>query len=136
MDGPQMSGLALLLTTIGSGVAWLVVRWDKRRPKVSRQAALTAHASEAVTGALATVQQSLSDDLTRVRRDAEEDREQYRADRDADRARMDSLSSEVEALRREVHVLRATWWAWYRDLVDRWHLHRAQAAPPSPPNLD
>lgn len=136
MDGPQMSGLALLLTTIGSGVAWLVVRWDKRRPKVSRQAALTAHASEAVTGALATVQQSLSDDLTRVRRDAEEDREQYRADRDADRARMDSLSGEVEALRREVHVLRAAWSAWYRDLVDRWHLHRAQAAPPSPPNLD
>lgn len=136
MDGPQMSGLALLLTAIGSGVAWLVVRWDKRRPKVSRQAALTAHASEAVTGALATVQQSLSDDLTRVRRDAEEDREQYRIDRDADRARMDSLSGEVEALRREVHVLRAAWSAWYRDLVDRWHLHRAQAAPPSPPNLD
>lgn len=131
-----MSGLALLLTTIGSGVAWLVLRWDKRRPKVSRQAALTAHASEAVTGALATVQQSLSDDLTRVRRDAEEDREQYRADRDADRARLDSLSGEVEALRREVHVLRATWSAWYRDLVDRWHLHRTQAAPPSPPNLD
>lgn len=136
MDGSQMSGLALLLTTIGSGVAWLVVRWDKRRPKVSRQAALTAHASEAVTGALATVQQSLSDDLTRVRRDAEEDREQYRTDRDADRARMDSLSGEVEALRREVHVLRAAWSAWYRDLVDRWHLHRAQSAPPSPPNLD
>lgn len=136
MDGSQMSGLALLLSTIGGGVAWLVVRWDKRRPKVSRKAALTAHASEAVTGALATVQQSLSDDLTRVRRDAEEDREQYRADRDADRARMDSLSSEVEALRREVHVLRAAWSAWYRDLVDRWHLHRARDTPPSPPNLD
>lgn len=136
MDGSQMSGLALLLTTIGSGVAWIVVRWDKRRPKVSRQAALTAHASEAVTGALATVQQSLSDDLTRVRRDAEEDREQHRRDRDADRARMDSLSGEVEALRREVSSLRATWSAWYRDLVDRWHIHRTQAAPPSPPNLD
>lgn len=136
MDGSQMSGLALLLTALGSGVAWLVVRWDKRRPKVSRQAALTAHASEAVTGALATVQQSLSDDLTRVRRDAEEDREQYRAERDADRARLDSLSGEVEALRREVHVLRAAWGTWYRDLVDRWHLHRAQPAPPSPPNLD
>ncbi|WP_114202851.1 hypothetical protein [Janibacter anophelis] len=136
MDGSQMSGLALLLTTIGSGVAWLVVRWDKRRPKVSRQAALTAHASEAVTGALATVQQSLSDDLTRVRRDAEEDREQHRRDRDADRARMDSLSGEVEALRREVQVLRAAWATWYRDLVDRWHIHRAQAAPPAPPNLD
>lgn len=136
MDGAQMSGLALLLTTIGSGVAWLVVRWDKRRPKVSRQAALTAHASEAVTGALATVQQSLSDDLTRVRRDAEEDREQYRADRDADRARLDSLSGEVEALRREIRSVRAMWGEWFHDLEARWAHHRQQQRPPRPPTAN
>lgn len=136
MDGSQITALTGLLTVIGTGIGWLVLRWDKRRPAVPRRAAATAHASQAMTDALSVVQDSLGADLTRVRREADEDREQHRLDRAADRARLDALDGEVETLRREVRTLRTAWSDWYRDLTDRWLHHREQAAPPSPPNLD
>lgn len=136
MDGGQITALTGLLVALGSGASWLILRWDKRRSAVPRSQAATAQAAQSMTDALDVVQRSLGEDLTRVRREADEDRRKHRADRDADRARLDALDTEVQALRREVRTIRTAWADWYQSLVDRWHVHREQPAPPMPPTLD
>lgn len=136
MDGPQITALTGLLTTIGAGIGWLIVRWDKKRPAVPRKQAITAQASQATAEALAAVQESLTADLERVRREADEDRERARADREQDRLERTADRARIGSLEREVHYIRDGWNSWYRDLTDRWHHHRSRDFPPKPPTLD
>lgn len=114
--------LTALLVAIGTGIAWIVHRWDKARRPVNRDTADMARAvedapeaaTEAVEKALDVVTSSLVDDLERVRADAERDRraaardrERYRKDREHDRERLDRQGAEIRRVSGEVEDLRA-----------------------------
>ncbi|MDO5534104.1 MAG: hypothetical protein Q4F65_05585 [Propionibacteriaceae bacterium] len=106
-DGSTITAIAGLLTAIGTGIAWWVRTRASARPGISRQAAEVAQASDAVGGALATVQASLEQDLQRVRDDYAEDREAWAVERAATRERIDALeaitrehAAKIDALRR------------------------------------
>ena len=62
-----ITALAGLLTTAGVGAAWLIKRLDARKDQIPRAQADVAQASEAVGGALAIVQQSLTAEIDRLR---------------------------------------------------------------------
>lgn len=115
-----ITALAGLLTTAGVGAAWLIKRLDARKDQIPRAQADVAQASEAVGGALAIVQQSLTAEIDRLRAQADADRAEYRA--------------QIDALRDEVRDVRSSWGAWYRDLADHWETHRARISPPPPPH--
>ena len=106
MDGPLITAVTVLLATVGSGIAWLVQRRDKARPRIAREAAEVAQASDAVGGALTIVQSSLTAEIERLQRDRDADRARFTADRDADRERIGGLERTTEDLRRDVTVLR------------------------------
>lgn len=114
LDEGQITALTGLLVAIGTGIGWLVHRWDKKRKPVDRPVAETARAvedapevaTEAVKSALKVVTQSVTSDLARVRADAKADRDRYIADRRADRERMSILEKETEGLRADVDELR------------------------------
>ena len=140
MDGPLITAITGLLIAVGSGIAWLVQRRDKARPRIARQAAEVAQASDAVGGALTVVQDSLTREIARLRADSEADRTRWAAERAADRDRIACLGAadrdRIACLEQTTEKLRRgieTWGAWYRDLSDRWHEHRAQDDPPPPP---
>ena len=133
VDGPLITAVTGLLIAVGSGIAWLVQRRDKARPRIARQAAEVAQASDAVGGALTVVQDSLTREIARLRADSEADRTRWATERAADRDRIACLEQTTEKLRRDVETVRTTWSAWYRNLVDGWHEHRTQDNPPAPP---
>lgn len=133
-DGQLITAVTGLLIAVGSGIAWVVQRRDKARPRIARQAAEVAQASDAVGGALTVVQASLTSEVERLQRDREADRARAAADRDADRERIGSLERTTQDLRRDVERVTSTWARWYTDLVDRWHEHRVRDDPPEPPS--
>ena len=108
VDGPLITAVTGLLIAVGSGVAWLVQRRDKARPRIARQAAEVAQASDAVGGALTIVQSSLTAEIERLQRDRDADRARLTADRDTDRERIGVLEKTTENLRRDVTALRET----------------------------
>lgn len=94
--------LTALLVAVGTGIAWLVHRWDKARKAIPRDTADMARAVEdapeaatqAVEKALDVVTASLVEDLARVRADAARDRSAATRDRErhrADRERIERL---------------------------------------------
>ena len=122
LDEGQITALTGLLVAVGTGIAWLVHRWDKTRKPVDRDAADTARAvedapeavTEAVEKALDVVTASLVEDLERVRTDAANDRkaaardrERYRREREADREQLDRQGAEIRRVSGEVNDLRA-----------------------------
>lgn len=108
VDGPLITAVTGLLIAVGSGVAWLVQRRDKARPRIARQAAEVAQASDAVGGALTVVQDSLTREIARLRADSEADRTRWATERAADRDRIGGLEQTTEDLRRDVTALRET----------------------------
>ena len=106
MDGPLITAITGLLIAVGSGIAWLVQRRDKARPRIARQAAEVAQASDAVGGALTIVQSSLTAEIARLRADSEADRTRWATERAADRDRIACLEQTTQELRHDVTVLR------------------------------
>lgn len=117
MNAAELTALATLLGLVGTGAAWWLRRRDAKADPLPRHAAEVAISKEA----LGIVQASAAM--------LEADVQRLRSDREADRLRIDALETSVRSMRQ-------TWGAWYRDLVDRWHVHREQSGPPSPPPLD
>lgn len=108
IDGPLITSITGLLIAVGGGIAWLVQRRDKARPRIARQAAEVAQASDAVGGALTVVQSSLTAEIARLRADSEADRTRWATERAADRERIGGLEQTTEDLRRDVTALRET----------------------------
>ena len=108
VDGPLITAITGLLIAVGSGVAWLVQRRDKARPRIARQAAEVAQASDAVGGALTVVQDSLTADIARLRADSAADRAQWATARTADRGRIACLEKTTQELRLDIVALRET----------------------------
>lgn len=117
MTEGELTALGALFGTIGTGIAWIVHRWDKRRKAVPREEADLARATEdapeaateAVEEALRVVKSSLVEDLERVRRDAARDRAAARRDRErhsADRERIATLEEETGGLRADMDDLK------------------------------
>ena len=106
MDGPLITAVTGLLIAVGSGIAWLVQRRDRARPRIARQAAEVAQASDAVGGALTVVQDSLTAEIARLRADSDADRTRWATERAADRDRIACLEQTTQELRHDVTVLR------------------------------
>jgi hypothetical protein len=134
MEGSLITAVTGLLIAVGSGIAWLVQRRDKARPRIARQAAEVAQASDAVGGALTVVQDSLTAEIARLRADSEADRARWATERAADRDRIACLEQAQEALHHDIETVRSMWSRWYRDLADRWDEHRVRTDPPPPPH--
>ena len=117
MNAAELTALATLLGMVGTAAAWWLRRRDAKADPLPRHAAEVALSKEAL-GIVQASAAMLEADVKRLRED-----------READRLRIDALEESMRSIR-------MTWAAWYRDLTDRWHDHRAQPAPPSPPPLD
>lgn len=117
MTGAIISAVVTLVLALGSAIAWWVKRRDTKADPIPRSAAEVAMSRQAL-GIIQASAKRLEADVKRLSED-----------READRCRIDALEASM-------HDLRSSWTTWYSDLRDRWHHHREQPNPPSPPQLD
>lgn len=120
-------GIAALVSAIAALtglITFFVGRHDKNKDPIPKQAAEVAIAKDAL-GVVKGSYDFLIEDVARLRTDLNGVKDEA-----------SSLRQEVQLLRREVQSIRSAWAMWYRDLSDRWLVHREQPAPPIPPTTD
>lgn len=124
MTPGEIAALVSSIAALAGAGAFYVGRHDKAKDPLPKEAAEVAIAKDAL-GVVKASHDTLVADVARLN-----------ARIDDVEGEAHTLREEVQMLRREVQSIRSAWAMWYRDLADRWILHREQAAPPVPPTTD
>lgn len=124
MNPGEIAALVSSIAALAGAGAFYVGRHDKKKDPLPKEAAEVAIAKDAL-GVVKASHDTLVADVKRLNERI-----------DDVEGEAHTLREEVQMLRREVQSIRSAWAMWFKDLENRWVVHRQQDAPPPPPTTD